>query len=45
VIKNIERYGGDSTSGFVSGHSAGGYLPSMVWINSGYHITMLMPIE
>ncbi|MFK7820354.1 MAG: alpha/beta hydrolase [Planctomycetaceae bacterium] len=30
TIKNIERYGGSSKRVFVSGHSAGGYLTSMV---------------
>ena len=30
VIDNIANYGGDSTKVFVSGHSAGGYLTSMI---------------
>ncbi|MBP2830878.1 alpha/beta hydrolase [Aquimarina sp. U1-2] len=30
VFKNIDRYGGDTDQIFVSGHSAGGYLTSMV---------------
>ncbi|MBR8537885.1 alpha/beta hydrolase [Carboxylicivirga sediminis] len=30
VFKNIEQYGGDPSLIFVSGHSAGGYLASMV---------------
>jgi len=30
TFKNIERYGGDPDRIFVSGHSAGGYLTSMV---------------
>ena len=30
VFKNIEKYGGDPELIFVSGHSAGGYLTSMV---------------
>ena len=30
VINNIEKYGGDKTKVFVSGHSAGGYLSGMV---------------
>ncbi|MGQ1890728.1 alpha/beta hydrolase [Thermophagus sp. OGC60D27] len=33
TIKNIHRYGGDSTLVFVSGHSAGGYLTSMVGLD------------
>ncbi len=33
VFKNIERYGGDSSLIFVSGHSAGGYLTSMVGLD------------
>jgi len=39
VFKNIEKYGGDPRKIFVSGHSAGGYLASMVgldkqWLNA-----------
>lgn len=30
TFKNIEKYGGDSKKIFVSGHSAGGYLTSMI---------------
>ncbi len=30
TLKNIARFGGDTESVFVSGHSAGGYLTSMV---------------
>lgn len=30
VFKNIEKYGGDVSKIFVSGHSAGGYLTSMI---------------
>jgi len=30
VLKNIDKYGGDPSKVFVSGHSAGGYLTSMV---------------
>jgi len=30
VFKNIESFGGDPTKIFISGHSAGGYLTSMV---------------
>lgn len=33
VIKNITQYGGDSSLVFVSGHSAGGYLTSMVGLD------------
>jgi len=33
VLKNIEKYGGDSALVFVSGHSAGGYLASMVGLD------------
>ncbi len=33
TIKNINRFGGDSTLVFVSGHSAGGYLASMVGLD------------
>ena len=38
VFKNIEKYGGNSEKIFLSGHSAGGYLVSMVgldkmWLN------------
>ncbi|WP_234408375.1 alpha/beta hydrolase [Marinilabilia salmonicolor] len=33
TIKNIEDYGGDSTLVFVSGHSAGGYLTSMIGLD------------
>lgn len=39
VFRNINRYGGDSSLIFVSGHSAGGYLTLMVgldkkWLNA-----------
>lgn len=39
AFKNINNFGGDSTLIFISGHSAGGYLTSMVgidklWLNS-----------
>ena len=30
VFNNIEKYGGDSSLIFISGHSAGGYLASMI---------------
>jgi len=33
TIKNIEKYGGASKRVFVSGHSAGGYLTSMVGLD------------
>lgn len=36
VFDNIEDYGGDSTKIFISGHSAGGYLTSMVGMNPSY---------
>ena len=36
VFKNIESYGGDPNSIFVSGHSAGGYLASMVGFDKSY---------
>lgn len=36
VCKNIENYGGDSSLIFVSGHSAGGYLASMVGLDKTY---------
>nr|WP_321410434.1 alpha/beta hydrolase [uncultured Carboxylicivirga sp.] len=36
VMKNIETYGGDPSLVFVSGHSAGGYLTSMVGLDKSY---------
>ena len=36
VFKNIESYGGDPTKIFVSGHSAGGYLASMVGMDKSW---------
>jgi len=33
VFKNIKKYNGDSSSIFISGHSAGGYLALMVIMN------------
>jgi acetyl esterase/lipase len=36
VFKNIDAYGGDPNSIFVSGHSAGGYLASMVGLDKKY---------
>ncbi len=36
VFKNIENYGGNPDGIFVSGHSAGGYLASMVGLDKKY---------
>lgn len=36
VFKNIESYGGDPQMLFISGHSAGGYLASMVGLDKSY---------
>ncbi len=36
VFDNIEKYGGDKGKIFVSGHSAGGYLTSMVGLDKSY---------
>ncbi|MAX71657.1 MAG: lipase [Flavobacteriaceae bacterium] len=36
VFKNIESYGGDPSKIFVSGHSAGGYLTSMVGLDKSW---------
>lgn len=36
VIRNIESYGGSVDKIFVSGHSAGGYLSSMIGLDSTY---------
>lgn len=36
VFNNIEKYGGDKGKIFVSGHSAGGYLTSMVGLDKTY---------
>ncbi|MCC9600914.1 alpha/beta hydrolase [Stieleria sp. JC731] len=36
VFKNIDRFGGDPKRIFVSGHSAGGYLTSMVGLDKSY---------
>ncbi|MDA7922459.1 carboxylesterase family protein [Verrucomicrobiales bacterium] len=36
TIKNIAKYGGDPKNVYVSGHSAGGYLASMVGLDSTY---------
>ena len=36
VFKNIEDYGGNPDAVFISGHSAGGYLASMVGLDKSY---------
>lgn len=36
TFKNIARFNGDSKKIFVTGHSAGGYLASMVGLDKGY---------
>ncbi|MDF7824119.1 alpha/beta hydrolase [Pontiellaceae bacterium B12227] len=36
VFKNIDQYGGDPEKIFISGHSAGGYLASMVGLDKSY---------
>ena len=36
VFKNINQYGGDPEAIFVSGHSAGGYLASMVGLDKSW---------
>jgi len=36
VFNNIERYGGSASRIFVSGHSAGGYLTSMVGLDKSW---------
>lgn len=36
VIKNIEHYGGDPSQIYVGGHSAGGYLTSMIGLDKEY---------
>ena len=36
VINNVEKYGGDPELIFVSGHSAGGYLASMLGLDKSY---------
>ncbi len=54
VFKNIEKYGGDPEKIVVSGHSAGGYLTSMVGMDKSYlkkydidanNIAMLIPFS
>ena len=36
TINNVESFGGDKKNVFVSGHSAGGYLTSMVGLDKSY---------
>ncbi len=36
VMQHIEEYGGDPTRIYVSGHSAGGYLTSMIGLDTTY---------
>ncbi|UWX55231.1 alpha/beta hydrolase [Maribacter litopenaei] len=36
TFKNIDQYGGDKNKIFVTGHSAGGYLASMVGLDTSY---------
>lgn len=36
VFKNIKKYGGDPKKIFISGHSAGGYLTSMIGLDKKY---------
>ena len=36
VFKNIEDFGGDASLIFISGHSAGGYLTSMIGLDKSY---------
>ncbi|WP_298647633.1 alpha/beta hydrolase [uncultured Proteiniphilum sp.] len=36
AFKNIQRYGGDASRIFVSGHSAGGYLAMMIGLDKQY---------
>ena len=36
TLKNIHRYGGSPNRVFVSGHSAGGYLTSMIGLDKSY---------
>lgn len=54
TFKNIEKYGGDKTKIVVSGHSAGGYLTSMIGMDKTYlakhnidadDIAMLVPFS
>lgn len=54
VFNNIEKYGGDKSKIVVSGHSAGGYLTSMIGMDKSYlekynidsdSIAMLIPFS
>ena len=36
VLKNITKYGGDLSNVYLAGHSAGGYLVSMLGLNKAY---------
>ena len=36
VIRNIEKYGGDVSKIYLAGHSAGGYIVSMLGLDKGY---------
>ena len=36
MFKNIDKYGGDPSKIFVTGHSAGGYLTSMVGLDKSW---------
>lgn len=36
VIRNIEKYGGDVSRIYLAGHSAGGYIVSMLGLDKGY---------
>lgn len=36
AFKNAQRYGGDTTKIYVAGHSAGGYLASMIGLDKQY---------
>ena len=36
VFKNISRYGGDTSKIYLAGHSAGGYIVSMIGLNKEY---------
>lgn len=36
VLKNISRYGGDLSRIYLAGHSAGGYIVSMIGLNKEY---------
>ena len=36
TFRNIKRYGGNTDQIFIAGHSAGGYLTSMIGLDKGY---------